>query len=140
MSTFLQMKSHADFFFCIHVCYDCYPSSSLLSPMHLQYFPKRSTVFAHDPEEAAKLGDVVLVKELPIRKSKHVKYEMERIIYSLGNVTDPITGKRCDCYSYWDDDLETAPSESSVDESSAKETSRTISEGMETLEKDGTPV
>lgn len=100
-------------------------------------------MFAHDPEEAAKLGDIVLVKELPIKKSTHVKYQMERVIYSLGNVTDPITGKKCDCYSYWDDDKTTedavsAPGSADGDGMEGEMT-RTIGEERE-LKTEGTPV
>ncbi|XP_041455249.1 28S ribosomal protein S17, mitochondrial-like [Lytechinus variegatus] len=118
-----------------------------LDPFVTQYFPKRSTVFAHDPEEAAKLGDIVLVKELPIKKSTHVKYQMERIIYSLGNVTDPITGKKCDCYSYWDEGegSDGAPVSDHSTDSVDKEVdvtgniSRTMGDGKD-LKVDGTPV
>ncbi|XP_038069401.1 28S ribosomal protein S17, mitochondrial-like [Patiria miniata] len=70
----------------------------------MQYYPKRTTVFAHDAQEEAKEGDVVLVQQLPLPRSRHVKYLMDRIIYSQGNVTDPITGKKCDGSSYWDED------------------------------------
>ena len=61
-------------------------------------------MFAHDAQEDAKEGDIVLVKQLPLPRSKHVKYLMDRIVYSQGNVTDPVTGKKCDGTSYWEDE------------------------------------
>ncbi|XP_022082330.1 28S ribosomal protein S17, mitochondrial-like [Acanthaster planci] len=69
----------------------------------MQYYPKRTTVFAHDAQEEAKEGDIVLVKQLTLPRSKHVKYLMDRIIYSQGNVTDPITRRKCDGSSYWEE-------------------------------------
>nr|XP_056721290.1 28S ribosomal protein S17, mitochondrial isoform X2 [Euleptes europaea] len=40
-------------------------------------------------------GDIVLLKALPVRRSKHVKHELAEIVYKVGKVIDPVTGKPC---------------------------------------------
>lgn len=61
----------------------------------LQFFNKRKTYFAHDPLQQCVVGDIVLLKALPERRSKHVKHELAEIVFKVGNVIDPITGKPC---------------------------------------------
>ncbi|XP_018586102.2 small ribosomal subunit protein uS17m [Scleropages formosus] len=60
----------------------------------LKYYNKRKTYFAHDPLEQCSVGDIVLLKALPERRTKHVKHELAEIVYKLGSVVDPLTGKR----------------------------------------------
>lgn len=60
-----------------------------------QFFNKRKTYFAHDPLQQCVVGDIVLLKALPERRSKHVKHELAEIVFKVGNVIDPITGKPC---------------------------------------------
>lgn len=73
----------------------------------MKYYPTRRTVFARDEDRKAKIGDVVLLQELPNKVSNKVSHRVHRIIYSLGNVTDPVTGLKCDKNGYW----ETTPGE-----------------------------
>lgn len=40
------------------------------------------------------MGDTVLLKALPEPRSKHVKHELSEIVYKVGRVVDPLTGKR----------------------------------------------
>lgn len=40
------------------------------------------------------MGDIVLLKALPVARSKHVKHELSEIVYKVGQVVDPLTGKR----------------------------------------------
>lgn len=40
------------------------------------------------------MGDIVLLKALPEPRSKHVKHELAEIVYKVGRVVDPLTGKR----------------------------------------------
>lgn len=40
------------------------------------------------------MGDIVLLKALPEPRSKHVKHELAEIVYKVGQVVDPLTGKR----------------------------------------------
>ncbi|XP_071824069.1 small ribosomal subunit protein uS17m-like [Apostichopus japonicus] len=70
----------------------------------MQYFPNKSKVFAFDPKKVTKVGDIVLVKELEAKRTAFITHKIEKIIYSVGNVRDPITGRRCDSKSYWDED------------------------------------
>jgi len=59
-----------------------------------KYYNKRKTYFAHDALEQCTVGDVVLLKALPEKRSKHVKHELSEIVYKVGRVVDPLTGKR----------------------------------------------
>lgn len=40
------------------------------------------------------MGDIVLLKALPEPRSKHVKHELAEIVYKVGQVVDPLTGKK----------------------------------------------
>ncbi|KAM8977324.1 small ribosomal subunit protein uS17m [Pelodytes ibericus] len=62
----------------------------------LKYYNKRKTYFAHDALEQCTVGDIVLLKALPERRSKHVKHELSEIIYKVGRVIDPLTGMPCE--------------------------------------------
>uniref|UniRef100_A0A3B5LW90 Small ribosomal subunit protein uS17m n=1 Tax=Xiphophorus couchianus TaxID=32473 RepID=A0A3B5LW90_9TELE len=59
----------------------------------LKYYNKRKTYFAHDALEQCTVGDIVLIKALPVARSKHVKHELSEIVYKVGRVVDPLTGK-----------------------------------------------
>lgn len=59
-----------------------------------QYHNKRKTYFAHDALQQCTMGDIVLLKALPEPRSKHVKHELAEIVYKVGQVVDPLTGKR----------------------------------------------
>ena len=39
------------------------------------------------------MGDIVLLKALPEARAKHVKHELAEIVYKVGRVVDPLTGK-----------------------------------------------
>ncbi|XP_056118193.1 28S ribosomal protein S17, mitochondrial [Rhinichthys klamathensis goyatoka] len=66
----------------------------VLDPYLLKYYNKRKTYFAHDALEQCTVGDVVLLKALPEKRSKHVKHELSEVVYKVGQVVDPLTGKR----------------------------------------------
>ncbi|XP_044077595.1 28S ribosomal protein S17, mitochondrial [Siniperca chuatsi] len=66
----------------------------VLDPYLLKYYNKRKTYFAHDPLRQCTVGDIVLLKALPEARSKHVKHELSEIVYKVGRVVDPLTGKR----------------------------------------------
>lgn len=40
-----------------------------------------------------KTGDVVLVRELPEKLTTLITHKVEKIVYKLGDIVDPITGK-----------------------------------------------
>lgn len=60
-----------------------------------QYFNKRKTYFAHDALQQCTVGDIVLLKALPVPRTKHVKHELAEIVFKVGKVIDPVTGKPC---------------------------------------------
>ncbi|XP_077448503.1 small ribosomal subunit protein uS17m [Stigmatopora argus] len=66
----------------------------VLDPYLLKYYNRRKTYFAHDATQQCEMGDVVLLKALPEPRSKHVKHELAQVIYKVGRVVDPLTGKR----------------------------------------------
>ncbi|XP_026184666.1 small ribosomal subunit protein uS17m [Mastacembelus armatus] len=66
----------------------------VLDPYLLKYYNKRKTYFAHDALRQSTVGDIVLLKALPEARSKHVKHELAEIVYKVGRVVDPLTGKR----------------------------------------------
>lgn len=51
-------------------------------------------MFAHDPSQLCKVGDIVLVKELPEKLSRLVTHSLEEVVFKFGDITDPITGKK----------------------------------------------
>ncbi|GAA6219831.1 28S ribosomal protein S17, mitochondrial [Lates japonicus] len=65
----------------------------VLDPYLLKYYNKRKTYFAHDALQQCTVGDTVLLKALPEPRSKHVKHELVEIVYKVGRVVDPLTGK-----------------------------------------------
>ncbi|KAG8509949.1 Zinc finger protein 713, partial [Galemys pyrenaicus] len=67
----------------------------VLDPYLLKYFNKRKTYFAHDALQQCTVGDIVLLKALPVPRTKHVKHELAEIIFKVGQVIDPVTGKPC---------------------------------------------
>ncbi|XP_017276909.1 28S ribosomal protein S17, mitochondrial [Kryptolebias marmoratus] len=66
----------------------------VLDPYLLKYYNKRKTYFAHDALQQCTVGDIVLLKALLEPRSKHVKHELAEIVFKVGRVVDPLTGKR----------------------------------------------
>lgn len=58
------------------------------------YFKKLSYVFAHDPNKVCKTGDIVLIEELPEKMSKLITHRVLEVVFPLGDITDPLTGKK----------------------------------------------
>lgn len=50
--------------------------------------------YAHDPEKQCKTGDVVLIQELSEKLTTHITHQVLKVVYPLGDVTDPITNKK----------------------------------------------
>lgn len=61
----------------------------------LQYFYKLEHIYAHDPEKKCKTGDIVLIEQLPEKLTKIITHRVKEVVYPYGDVTDPITGKKC---------------------------------------------
>ncbi|KAK4298642.1 hypothetical protein Pmani_029033 [Petrolisthes manimaculis] len=66
------------------------------------YFPSFQHYFADDPKEECKTGDIVLIRELPKKKTVLITHSVEKMLYKLGDVTDPITGKNVIMSKYRD--------------------------------------
>lgn len=79
-----------------------------------QYFNKRKTYFAHDALRQCSVGDIVLLRALPVPRSKHVKHELAEIIFKVGRVIDPVTGKPCAGTAYLESPLSGAQEELTV--------------------------
>ncbi|NP_001162111.1 28S ribosomal protein S17, mitochondrial [Acyrthosiphon pisum] len=60
----------------------------------LMYFHKDEVYYAHDPEQQCKTGDVVLIQELSEKLTTHITHQVLKVVYPLGDVTDPITNKK----------------------------------------------
>ncbi|XP_014251238.1 28S ribosomal protein S17, mitochondrial [Cimex lectularius] len=60
----------------------------------LMYFKNLSFLYADDPGRVCKTGDIVLVEELPQKMSKLVTHRVKKVVYPMGDVTDPITGEK----------------------------------------------
>ncbi|CAO1338990.1 unnamed protein product [Diamesa serratosioi] len=58
------------------------------------YFKKDETYFVHDPSKKCKSGDIVLIKELPQKLTNLITHSIEEIVFLLGDVQDPVTGKK----------------------------------------------
>ncbi|KAI4551649.1 hypothetical protein MJT46_017901 [Ovis ammon polii x Ovis aries] len=96
----------------------------VLDPYLLKYFNKRKTYFAHDALQQCSIGDIVLLKALPVPRTKHVKHELAEIVFKVGQVVDPVTGKRCAGTTYLESpvDLETTPLAKNLEELSLSTT------------------
>lgn len=69
----------------------------------MQYFKEHEYIFAHDPQKLCKTGDIVLIKELPKKLTTLITHKVEKLVYPLGDITDPITGKKCVVGKYRDE-------------------------------------
>ncbi|XP_076751003.1 mitochondrial ribosomal protein S17 [Xylocopa sonorina] len=58
------------------------------------YFRKFEFVYASDPEKRCKTGDTVLIQNLPEKLTRVITHKVVDVIYPLGDITDPITGKK----------------------------------------------
>ncbi|XP_059620281.1 small ribosomal subunit protein uS17m [Phlebotomus argentipes] len=68
----------------------------------LMYFKKENFLFAHDPEKKCKVGDIVLVKELPQKLTTLITHSVE-VVYPYGDVTCPVTGRKVVVSQYRDE-------------------------------------
>lgn len=59
-----------------------------------QYFPRYDIFYAHDPQKVCKVGDVVLIKQLPKKLTTTITHEVLEVVYPFGDVTDPITNEK----------------------------------------------
>ncbi|XP_026461825.1 28S ribosomal protein S17, mitochondrial-like [Ctenocephalides felis] len=69
----------------------------------LMYFRKDEIFYAHDPEKKCKVGDIVLIEELPNKLTKLITHKVKEVVYPFGDITDPVTGKKVVVSQYRDD-------------------------------------
>ncbi|EFX71705.1 28S ribosomal protein S17, mitochondrial-like [Daphnia pulex] len=67
------------------------------------HFSKHVTVYAHDPSSVCKPGDVVMIDLLPKKLTKNITHQVNKIVYTFGDITDPITGKKVVVGKYRDE-------------------------------------
>jgi len=58
------------------------------------YFRENDFVYANDPKKLCKVGDVILIKMLPEKLTRLITHEVVEVVYPLGDVVDPVTGKK----------------------------------------------
>ncbi|KAK2166781.1 hypothetical protein LSH36_35g02096 [Paralvinella palmiformis] len=61
------------------------------------YFNVRHHYWAEDKDGSSKEGDIVLIKSLdnPNVDTPRVRYHIKEKVFPLGEVVDPITGRKC---------------------------------------------
>ena len=64
-------------------------------PVLLQYFTAFSAHWAADPHGQGNLGDIVLIKRLREPHSDRVYHYLKEVVFKLGEVKCPVTGRRC---------------------------------------------
>nr|CAG4642139.1 EOG090X0GMQ [Eurycercus lamellatus] len=67
------------------------------------HFAKHEVVYANNPNEMCKPGDVVLIERLPSKLTKHITHKVNRVVYPFGDITDPISGKKVVVGKYRDE-------------------------------------
>ncbi|KAF5293921.1 hypothetical protein FQA39_LY13626 [Lamprigera yunnana] len=60
----------------------------------LMYFRKDEFVYALDPEKKCQTGDIVLIEKCPQQITRLITHKVKEIVYPLGDITDPLTGKK----------------------------------------------
>jgi hypothetical protein len=82
------------------MCANC--NTAVLN-FHLQYFNKEAQLWAADPNQKYGVGDLVLIKKLPEPQSADVRHYVAEPVFHVGNVVDPVTGRRCRGPNYIDE-------------------------------------
>ena len=60
-----------------------------------QYFPAKRDRWCVEQQNQTKIGDIVIMKNLPHAVDKDVFTKVNEVLYSVGNIKDPITGRLC---------------------------------------------
>ncbi|XP_054257300.1 28S ribosomal protein S17, mitochondrial-like [Macrosteles quadrilineatus] len=67
------------------------------------YFKNVELVYAQDTNKVSKVGDIVLLEKLPEKITTMIQHRVKKVVFPLGDVTDPITGKKVVFDQYRDD-------------------------------------
>ncbi|XP_035740789.1 28S ribosomal protein S17, mitochondrial-like [Vespa mandarinia] len=71
----------------------CVPRFELDQRIYM-YFKEHDFIYAHDPDKKCNVGDIVLIQLLPEKLTRLITHKVIDVIYPLGDITDPITGKK----------------------------------------------
>ncbi|KAA0189071.1 28S ribosomal protein S17 mitochondrial [Fasciolopsis buskii] len=58
----------------------------------LKYYYQSATYWAHDQNLSTNVGDMVLVEKTPEPIAFHTMYKVNKIVYPIGRICDPVTG------------------------------------------------
>ena len=60
---------------------------------------------AFDKREQTKVGDIVLLSKRPTLECRYPleRYEISEVVYELGRIKDPLTGRRCNGLRFLDE-------------------------------------
>ncbi|CAG7824619.1 unnamed protein product [Allacma fusca] len=67
------------------------------------YFPKFYPYYAHDPDKLCKVGDIALIELLEKQLTRDITHKILQVVYPMGDVKDPLTGKPCVAVEFRDD-------------------------------------
>ncbi|XP_076653376.1 mitochondrial ribosomal protein S17 [Halictus rubicundus] len=67
------------------------------------YFSTHEFIYATDPNKLCKTGDTVLIQSLPEKLTRLIGHKVVEVVYPLGDITDPITGKKVVAGRYRDE-------------------------------------
>jgi len=59
------------------------------------HFKHYADIDVHDPKKTAKKGDIVLIRKMPEPLTLEISYQIMQVLYKYGDMTDPISGKKC---------------------------------------------
>lgn len=59
-----------------------------------QYFKNIELIYAQDSKKVSKVGDIVLLEKLPEKITTLIQHKVKEVVYPLGDITDPVTGKK----------------------------------------------
>ncbi|XP_076469814.1 small ribosomal subunit protein uS17m-like [Babylonia areolata] len=68
-----------------------------------KYFNTRKHYWAVDEKLKTKIGDIVLLEQLPEKLTPLVSHNIKEMVFELGAVVDPVTGQRCRATAYIDE-------------------------------------
>lgn len=68
----------------------------------MMYFPHKKDRWCLDPV-GAKPGDIIVMKNLQERYKKDVYAKVDSIMFAVGNIVDPVTGRKCRGTEYIDE-------------------------------------
>lgn len=69
------------------------------------FFNQRIDYKTFDKKEQTKVGDIVLLKKRPTLECRYPleRYEISQIVYELGKIKDPLTGRPCNGLRFLDE-------------------------------------